>query len=129
VLSSSCCPFPSDYPAFQRLAVISSRVRAVYSATIRVHSRQTRASSRLCDEPAAVLDGYTGGVIGVGEHQRSYSQPSVAVKRVASNFANNKKHFIKECHGIQLWGEDTSSGPHLKRSSRRWLLQHSSRPI
>ena len=95
----------------------------------RVHSRQTRASSRLCDEPAAVLDGYTGGVIGVGEHQRSYSQPSVAVKRVASNFANNKKHFIKECRGIQLWGEDTSSGPHLKRSSRRWLLQHSSRPI
>ena len=36
MLSSSCCPFPSDCPAFQRLAVISSRVRAVHSANILV---------------------------------------------------------------------------------------------
>jgi len=49
VLGSSCCPFPSDCPAFQRLAVISSCVRAVYSAKIRLHSRQTRASSRHCN--------------------------------------------------------------------------------
>jgi len=65
------------------------------------------------------------GFVGIGEHQRSYSQPSIAVKRVDSKLANNKQHFIQKCHGIQLWGEDTSSGPHLKWSSRRWLLQHS----
>ncbi len=47
--SSSCCPFPSNCPAFQRLTVISARVRAVYSVELRLHSRQTRASSMHCN--------------------------------------------------------------------------------